>query len=168
MKVEEYREKLNNIPNRTVKKYLEDIAFELEMESLGHSVLPDDIFGLYITLFKDIEFCCKKGAYHFVSGLYSKVYKLSEPQKQELLRVLVNNFEFYDGIDFRLWICTFFAKCFEANTCIAIFEDLEKKFEFEKIHEILVALESIMYHLDTDSLEWKRASLLCKKIQNKE
>ncbi|WP_157845905.1 hypothetical protein [Kiloniella litopenaei] len=164
----EHRKQLKEIPLTKTKKYLEDIAFELEMESLGAPVMPDDIFALYVELFEDISFCLKKGSYHFVASLYSKVNKLSDSQKNQLLDIFVVNFSQYDGLDFRLWVCSFIAKCYSNETALGVFESFAEKYEFDVIADVLVALETIMYRLKKEGLETQRAVLLYKKILQKD
>ncbi|WP_085907611.1 hypothetical protein [Kiloniella majae] len=163
-KMDTFRKQLAEIPLTNANKYLEDIAFELEMESLGFSIMPDDIFALHVELFEDVFFFHKKGAYNFIVGLYSKVDKLSESQKNQLLEIFVINFSQYDGYDFRLWICSFIAKCYSSETTISVFEDFANKYEFKIIADVLVALDTIIYQLKKEGKETERAELLYKKI----
>ena len=164
----EYRKQLKEIPLTKTNKYLEDIAFELEMESLGFPVMPDDIFALYVELFDDMSFCDKKGSYHLVASLYSKVGKLSDSQKNQLLDIFVVNFSQYDGLDFRLWVCSFIAKCYSSETALGVFEGFVEEYEFGVVADVLVALDTIIYQLKKEGLETQRAELLYKKILQKD
>ncbi len=168
MSVLEFRQRLSTIPIKKAGKYLEKIAFDMSVGPLlGVNESPKEYYDLILSLFDNLEFCSKRGAYHFVSIMLTDFNDLTLEQQDALLEKCICNYHLFTGDSFRLFVCDLIAYEYCFDVAIKAFEEIELNNTIDILGEIFVGLDILLRSFGEGTKEHLRIIELCEKIQNR-
>ncbi|MEH6631611.1 MAG: hypothetical protein V7776_12320 [Halopseudomonas aestusnigri] len=168
MSIESFKERLSCIPAKKSGKYLEKIALDMNVGPLlGGNTDTAEYYDLILSLFDNTEICSKRGTYRFVSIMYQDFKDLTLEQQNVLLEKFVCNYELFTDHSLRLFVTDLIARCYDFETAIKAFEEIEKNNKTDTLDELFVGLDILIWGFGESTKEHLRIIKLCEKIQSR-
>lgn len=120
----EVRKNILAVAHKKRGKEMLAAAMGLEYVSLQFSILPEDLFLIYVDVLSDPHICATPGVDGFVRGLFNDFEKLSDVQKARLLRLFVTNADVFSLPMLRFAISDFIARKYLFKIATDVFSEL--------------------------------------------